>query len=292
MSGTARQQGFSSPPYIGIGIVTIPYKQDREKYIKQCYRSRRVNLLLETGMVVANCNVVESAMQDIKFPKDYKSVGSQVVYATERINQVPYVVGVLDKIHDRISLNENEFNFSKDIGRSRVNLRGNARGEIYLDVESEDGGLIKINASGEGSKVELNSEGVVEINGSEQIELNTTTDVRINYLNDKAIKVVSLNLNEEGFKYKDEDDNVFEIDKKKGIINHFNGSEPLTKGNTLKTQLEQNNTYLTQLQTAISAALTTLESLGLGSLSTFTSSMTGAQKGNYSNINSEKVFID
>ncbi|MCK9543792.1 MAG: hypothetical protein M0R03_17365, partial [Novosphingobium sp.] len=103
MSGTARQQGFSSPPYIGIGIVTIPYKQDREKYIKQCYRSRRVNLLLETGMVVANCNVVESAMQDIKFPKDYKSVGSQVVYATERINQIPYVVGVLDKIHDRIS---------------------------------------------------------------------------------------------------------------------------------------------------------------------------------------------
>ena len=290
--GVSRQQNYGNPPYVGIGIVILPFKQDREKYIKQCYRSRRVNLLLETGTVAVNCNVIESAIQDIKFPEDFKKLGSQVIYLTERINQTPYVIGVLDKIYDRVNCEENGFNFSRDIGKSRVNVIGKANGELHLNVESTEGSLIKINSIGEESEIELNCEGSVKVNGGGSVEINSTSEIHSNFINERGEKDVRFTISENGLKYEDNSGNVFEVDKEKGIINNFKGSEPLTKGNTLKTQLDQNNAYLTQLQTAISAALTTLESLGLGSLSTFTSSMSGAQKGNYSNINSKKTFTD
>lgn len=289
--GVSRQPEYGNPPWVGVGVIILPYKQSREKYIKQCYRSRQVNILLETGMIAVKCNVSEEAIQNIRFPQDYKTLGSHVIFVTERHNQTPYIIAVLDKINERVNLEENSFNFSRDIGKSRVNLIGKANGELLLNVDG-DTSIININASGKNSQININSEGEVVVSSKSSIKANSSKNIESKIINSRGEQEAKLTLSSSGMKYEDKNDNIFEIDKNSNKIKNFNGSQPIPLGNTLKSQLEQNNLYLTQLQAAISSALVILDSLGVPVSTTFNTAMTGATKGNYSSINSQKTFTD
>lgn len=292
MQGVSRQQGYGNPPYVGVGIIILPFKQNREKYIKQCYRSRRVNIMLETGTVVTNCNVAESAIQDIKFPQDYKSLGSHVIYVTERVNQVPYIIGVLDKIYDRVSCEEHSFNLSRDTGNSRVNLIGKANGELYINVESKDGSKIRIDSTGEGSEVELNCDGKIKINGGDSVDINSTSEVNANFINSSGVKDSRFTISERGLKYEDNDENVFEVDKERGIINNFGGEQPIPKGTELQNQLDTMNKKLKALYQAIISATITPSDGGASFKAYLISAISQLQDADFSDINSDKTFTD
>lgn len=290
--GVSIQQGASFPPYVGVARVIVPYKKDRNKYIKECYRTRQVSLLMPSGTLAIKCNVTEEAIQNIKFPETYKELGSSIIFVTERVRQTPYVVAVLDNLSNRVNLDENSFHTSKSVGKNRIDVFGKGEGELYININAEKDALLKINITGEDSEAEINCDGRITITAADEVNLNSTKTIQQNYINNKGQKEVKLTISENGLKYEDLNGNTFEVQKNGKKINLFNGSEPLVKGNTLKAQLDQNNAYLTQLETSIRAFLLTLDSVVPGLSTGFTTGMTGATKGNYSNINSSKSFTD
>jgi len=138
----------------------------------------------------------------------------------------------------------------------------------------------------------LNCDGTTTINSQNEVNINSLSKVVQNFIDNEGNKDVTLTINSSGLKYEDQKGNVFEIKKEDGKINLFQGSEPLVKGSELKTQLDQNNTYLTTLTTATSTALKALDALVPGLSSAFDATMTATQKGNFSNIKSTKSFTD
>jgi hypothetical protein len=289
--GVSRQIEYSNPPYVGIGIVVIPYKQNREKFIKQCYRSRQVNLLLESGTVAVKCNVTEEAIQNIKFPTTDKTLGSHVVYVTEKHNQIPYVIGVLDKLNGRQWVEENCFNFSKDIGRSRVNLIGRATGEIILNVDG-DASSIDISASGKNSRVTVKSEGEVQVYSQSNIDVASYTTITNTILNPKSEVECKLILSKSGLRFEDLNGNLFEVNKEDGIIKMFEGGEPIVKGSELKKQLDiLNDNFLSFVRAFIDSPVVAGDGGAAFKLavSTVLSTFINAD---FSKINSEKSFTD
>jgi len=283
---------------VGIARIIVPYKKDRNKYIKECYRTRQVSLLMPSGTLAMKCNVTEEAIQNIKFPETYKELGSSIIFVTERVRQTPYVVAVLDNLSNRVNLDENSFHISKSIGKNRIDVFGKGEGELYVNINAEKDALLKINITGKDSEAEINCDGKVTITAADEVNLNSTKTIQQNYINNQGQKEAKLTISESGLKYEDLNGNTFEVQKDGNKINLFNGSEPLVKGNTLKAQLDQNNTYLTQLQAALTTALTTIDatfsSLGVvtGMTATFTTTVNSQSKGNYTNINSSKSFTD
>lgn len=70
------------------------------------------------------------------------------------------------------------------------------------------------------------------------------------------------------------------------------GSEPMVLGTELKTQLDNTNTYLDDLQTAIKNALISVDALIPGTSAAFIAAMLNKNPGDYSEINSEESFLD
>ena len=247
--------------------------------------------MLESGTVAVKCNVSESAIQDINFPKNSSETGSQVIFVTERHNQVPYVIGVLDRIMERAPLFENSFTFHRELGNSRVIVIGKGTGELSISVESNSGADLNIDVLGAGSKTKLKCEGEIDVIANSTLSISSSSNVSISHLK-KGKKDASLTISEDGLKYTDEDDNIFEVDRKANKINCFKGGSPVPLGDELKQELDQTNEYLEKLQSAISTAFVALDALGVPVSTTFNLSMLSTRKGNFQKINSTKTFTD
>ena len=285
-------QRFASPPYVGVAKICLPNNISRADLLKQYYRKNVVDLMMPSGTMAKDCYVSGTVISSIKFPETYKELGSTVVFVTERNDQRPIVIAVLDDVQSRYNLKEESFHIQRSIDNSLVDIFANGDGELFVNVEAEENAVVKINVKGEGAKTELNSDGTTTINSQGEININSLSKVVHNFINSQGEKEAKLEVSQSGLDYEDTSGNKFRVDKTDNKIKMFEGSEPLTKGTALKTQLEQNNAYLTQLQAAISSALVILDSLGVPASSTFNTAMAGATKGNYSNINSQKSFTD
>lgn len=293
MSGVKRDRNNARFPTIGYGYVILPEGVTRSKYIKTCYRRERVSILLDQGgSPVWDCYITQNAIQQIKFPSSSENLGSLVCFVSQEFNTKPIIIGVISKTGETQLLDENSFKARRSIGNSSVDIEGNGDGELFVNVESTDEATIKLNVVGENSKIELNCDGTTTINSQNEVNINSLSKVVQNFIDNEGNKDVTLTINSSGLKYEDQKGNVFEIKKEDGKINLFQGSEPLVKGSELKTQLDQNNTYLTTLTTATSTALKALDALVPGLSSAFDATMTATQKGNFSNIKSTKSFTD
>lgn len=70
------------------------------------------------------------------------------------------------------------------------------------------------------------------------------------------------------------------------------GTEPMIKGNELKTQLDKTNDYLSNLYQAIYQTLQLMDAVVPGVSAAFETAMLGKNPGDYSNVQSEESFLD
>lgn len=291
-TGVSRDKLNANIPSVGYGYVFIPENIDRDKYIKSCFRKEKVSIFLDQGgSTIFDCYITKQILQDIVFPEDSEKLGSMVVFVSMDFNNKPIIIGTISKNQESQLLKENFYKFLKSNDGSIASISIDGNGVINLVVNGDDS-KIKLDVIGEGGELEMNSSGVIKLNSNSDIEFNSTSKVQHSFIDNEGVKEVKLYISNEGLKYEDQSGNVFEINKNEGKIKLFNGGSPIPLGNNLKTQLDKNNSYLNQLQAAISTALSTLDALGIPVSTTFNTTMSSAVKGDFSKINSQKSFID
>ena len=130
----------SNPSHsVGYGHVMIPFGQDREEFIKDCYNKERICLFLEdTGGMLKNVEVSRQAMRDIVFPDNSENkynLGSAVIYATIPFYGSQVVLAVCSNESETEFLNEAMFLLNKNYGQNSVSIEGDAKkGLLSLNV--------------------------------------------------------------------------------------------------------------------------------------------------------------
>lgn len=285
--GIQRVGHFNQIPMVGYGYVVLPRLIDRDDYITHATRNQKVSIMPEEGSsYIHDCYVTQEAFANIIFPATVNNLGSLVVYVTPSIDNKPFVIGVINKEYETTILEERAFRLEKRFGQNVVNITGRAKtGELVINVQNRSGAAnCSINLMGsEGSNFNIKCNTKATIYSDQEVALDTSGRVRL-----KSLEREDAN----NFSYLDvENNNVTIVPQEK--FNVGSGAEPLVLGNELQEQLNNTVSYLNRLQSAISTALSTIDSTA-GSLSAtpFNSTMSGSSPGDFSDINSETSFTD
>jgi len=231
----------------GVGFIVIPEDVDKKTYVKNCYRTCRVSINGGYGHgIYRGIHIPMDVIQQIKFPDDYKSFGSAVVWVKDGQSGQPVVIACLVEEDDYYSLGSNKFR--------KVVKNGNNIVDLFMDGNKSS---LQINITDDGNNP---SEVIVKLGGKNKKsvfkilsdnEINLSADNKINLLTDNEIylessledKIVSLKFNQDGILYKDSFENEIavkdgEINIKSKKINFGEGKSQVVLGNELIKLLE------------------------------------------------------
>lgn len=288
--GIGITQEYNLPPYFGIGRIMIPKGVDRNKFVSQCYRLRQVSIILNTGSMIKKCNITEEAINHIKFPNTPNSLGSEVVFSTDKFKSTPIITGVLSEISERTYLNEGEFHLSKRVGGSSFDIFASREGKIILKVEGENS-EINLLSNGENSKVNLKCDGDINILDADNLNFKIRGSNTLEILDNDSNQVYSFKVDSGGVVVlNSEGEEILNINEDSFKL--FSGGSPISKGDELKKQLETTNSYLTTLLNALNTTFTGLNAVAPGTSVAFSTAMADGVKGDFSKINSEKSFTE
>lgn len=122
-----------SKPACGIGYIIVPPDVDRGEYIETCFRTETVSMYPEVGGTsYNNVPLALSALQDIEFPEEGDTFGSQVVYLLHPLQRTPIILAVVDKSDEMKDVGWKQFLLSKENHGDMVQVRGDARKGFLL----------------------------------------------------------------------------------------------------------------------------------------------------------------
>lgn len=242
--------------YVGLqcGYIIVPSDVSRDSFIEQCYRWERVSILVERGAgVIHDCYITKNVLEKIEFPLVTEQLGSCVTFLVDPLSGHPVVFGILSKEDESQLLREGYFKINKVYNGSVVSISGDAKSGV-LNLSVSGGTLSQLNIS------------VTNTDKTAQINLRCRGDITLDLDGRLQLTADSVRINQ--------------------------GSEPMVLGGELKSQLEQNNTYLSDLVTAIEAALTIVDGMLPGTKLAFQTALVGKHPGSYTNINSTESSLD
>lgn len=255
MEGVSRQNSGNYNYPTGLGYITIPIGIDRDLYIQTCYRKERVAIQLDGGgSVINNCYISRSTLQEIIFPDEINQLGSCVAFICLKHHNLPIIVAVVSKPDETQLLEEKAFKKSVATKEANVSIEGKGKsGELFINVESnsENEGSIYITLKSKNntSKFELKCFGEVNIYSEGKTTLKALKNVNLQKIrieDQEEIISSEVILSDDGFEIRDSFNNTINSDSDGAInvfpslrCNLFEGSEPLPKGDTLKTELEK-----------------------------------------------------
>lgn len=293
VEGVSRGNKLGSNIHVGLGYISVPFGVDRDNFVKSCYRKERVFLILDQGgTMVRDCYIDSKVLQEIKFPEDYKSLGSQVIFVLPKFNKVPVVIASVARSRERIISNEEQFTIYKELNDGFLSIVGTGEGKILINLNSSSASELKINMVGEDSNLEINNDGNTSINAKSDINITSSSKVVKQYLNDSGEVEKSLTLDENGFKYEDDKGNKFFIDYENDTINHNDGGQPIPLGNNLKEELNKLNDKFNSFLTSFLAATPVPGDGGAGLQVAVTAATLTDPDADFDEINSSKSFID
>jgi hypothetical protein len=268
-----QQIGIPNKRYpMGFCYVMIPENVDRDKYVKQCYRTGRVAVLMDDGSFLLNVPIGLSILQNIDFPTETRKLGSQLVWINHHVHNAPIIIDRILKDDEAIDLDEHEFKLQKYTENGSVSISGKAEdGNLFINVEGKNsnGGKIYIDVSNEDEEGGV----ILNLKGDLRAELK---NLIYNILEDANIVSkgdININPTEDGKK-----------------VNLGTGDEPILKGDETVDQLEIAQDYVELLQSATKGIATALDALVSGTSTAFESAMTAGIKPDYKNSKSEKSF--
>lgn len=157
----------------GLGSVIVPPDVDRQTYIDNCFSTETVSVMPEFGGMSFNrVPIALSALQNIEFPEEGNSFGSQVVFLYHPNTRAPFIIAVLDKKNELVGVEWKQFKLFKALGDNFVSVVGDGkRGNLYVTVrgtEDNAGGQILvsvINPQNKG-KIQVQVQGDIVIVGN------------------------------------------------------------------------------------------------------------------------------
>lgn len=156
---------------ISLWRIAIPADQDREKYIEQCFNTNTVSITSRYGEVLHRVPIPNNAIQEIDWPVDAGSFGSQVIVGSIKSDgdEFPVVLNTVRTFTKFEHNKENAYRWHKatDTSHAEILIRGKD-GYISLNVASADadGGKVVLNISNQESAGELD----VVVNGQANIK--------------------------------------------------------------------------------------------------------------------------
>lgn len=240
----------------GKGYILMPETANsgdqRLKYISNCYRRERVDIMIEDGGTPAiDCFITRSALKDVAFPRAGERLGSGIVFFQDTYTGKIVVFDTIAKNDETTLLEEDVFHIIKGFGSQVVSIKGNAQtGQISIDISGGEG------------KMDINLR-------------NKAKDASLNLNISGEVSILSDNLN-----------------VLKDSIKVGEASEPIPLGDTLQAELNKLKTKLDTLVNAINASPVVPGDGGTSFKAGIISGMAGAPNADFSGINSEKSFID
>lgn len=232
----------------GVGYIVVPFENERDNYIADCYSTNRVTIHGGRGYSFFNsvpCPL--SVMSCIEFPEDGE-LGTPVIWIKDDVSGLPVIVASLEKEGNGVNIKGGQFRVSKGNGSTKsVELFIDGKTSAFQlnvlgDAESPSNVDIKVNSKNSDSKVNLYCDNEVNLFADKKLTLNTTGSFELNVSDNGTLKsYLKFELNK-GLTYADEFKNSFSIIDGKIVfkskeINLGEGSNPLVLGNVLNEVL-------------------------------------------------------
>lgn len=153
--------------------VYLPSDIDRDVYIRNCYRSGTVTLIDQWNEIQHRVRIGKLALQQVRFPKDSKDKGSEVLCNSAPYSGQLYVVEVYSSPDEFIDQEEENYRLVKSINGGSAEVRVDGNGRILLTVDSEEDAEVII------SITDKNKAGKLTVNISGEANLVTSKSVTI-----------------------------------------------------------------------------------------------------------------
>lgn len=201
----------NAPKQIDFGSIFIPYGvSDRDVYVRDCINRNTVCVISDIGNIIHyDCAVTNEVIQNIDFPSKEGELGSKVVFVTDKIRQVPIVIGTLRMSNSRTYYNQQDVvieRFSKEGSTlfgtflhsfmSILRVSGNKAVNIFIQAFGDIKSLLKLESSG---NVETTATDSVKITGCKAVEIkNYDPNVEQNSTIKMTPELIQLNTGENG----------------------------------------------------------------------------------------------
>ena len=215
---------------IGIGYLIIPDECERDKFLAQCFNKQKFCIVNNNGEFIENVPCLEQILNDLQFPIDSKSFGSQILYLNLPGQNVPIIIGTLAKQFISSYRKENDFIINKNFNDVDVGILGNlSLRKIIFSIKSVAKKFCKmiISVSGdEKSEMSIESSGYIFLkakNGGIKIK---GVDKEIIIDKEKILitntSKQNIRIDDNGFDYKDGLSNKLKINKDGYILGNIN----------------------------------------------------------------------
>lgn len=166
----------------GVGRIVIPYKADREQFIKTCFSTGLVSIQPEVNNPIHRCRIDVNTLQSINFPLNSSELGSYVAYLNIPKHKHPVIIACIDSMFEYGSLKENQFKLQKRTDFGNVVLLGDGNGSLTISVESDknEKGRIDINLSNPNNSAQfnLNIKGTASVNATGLVNVSSDTEIK------------------------------------------------------------------------------------------------------------------
>jgi len=258
----------------GFCYLIIPSGVDRDRYVKNCYRTGRVAVLMDDGSFLPSIPIGLSILKEVDFPEKIEQLGSQLVWVNHTVHNQPIIIDRILKDDEANNFIENEFKLEKYTEEGSVSISGVAKeGNLYISVDGKTskGGKIFIDVgnSDEEGAVIFNIKGDLKAELNNLI-CNAIKDVIINSKED-----ITINPTEDGKKVK-----------------LGTGDEPILKGDSSVTQLDTLQAKVDLIIDAIKNGTIGSSDGGAAYKSSMVLILEAAIDADFSNIKSDKSFTE
>lgn len=225
---------------IGIGFLAIPEGEDRNRFISQCFNKEKFSIINENGELILNVLCLKHVINDLQFPKNLEegipSLGSQVIYITYPNQNIPIIIGVINKQGISEYFTEDNLSYTKIFDDCIAGLVGNlSLRKLFLSIKSATKKFCKliIGVSGDDkSELSLESTGYVLIKGDTGIKIKGNNKEII--LDKDKILITNtskqnIKIDDNGFDYKDGLGNKFKLNKDGYILGNINFEKYITE---------------------------------------------------------------
>lgn len=257
---------------INEGYIIIPIDVDRTAFIEQCLRKERFSIQVEHGGgILHNCYITKSALRDITFPLPNQQLGSGVVFFADPFSGKVVITGVVG-VTDSTDINRQDTIVLKKMnGGNYALLSVNGDGQISIDIiGTATRGRLDINVRNDDSTAQIN----VRVKGS----LNLSAEG--GNVNIAAIDS-DINLNATG---------KIQVISDQLLIH--NAEEAMIKGDTLQSEIDKTNDVVKIIKESLAQWTVVPNDGGAALQAYFNGRIVNKDVGDFSNIKSEKSFLE
>jgi hypothetical protein len=159
---------------VSLWRIYMPSDVDREEYIKTCFLTGTVTVINENGEIIHRVKIGKFDIQQVRFPMDLKSFGSEVICLSAPYSGKLYITNVYNSSNEFSDQQEDQYRLYKSTDNGFAELRIDGQGKIHLSVDSEGDSDITISVANKERTGKLN----VNVNGDILIQNDGTTTLK------------------------------------------------------------------------------------------------------------------